>query len=317
MGIVGIHSLFHPMLTFGTGVLLFILVWKGLPLVETHELRIGQWIAALSYIVSVQQPLTDISDRWNFFLAGLTSIERIREIFHERREIMGKRSPSRFQEISFSNLSFAYHDSERSALLNVNLTLQRGDWIGVYGESGSGKSTLLQMIYGFYRAESGSLSWNGNSYLDLDYAELRSHFGMVEQFPFLFTGSIGENISLFGEHPFEPSALRDEFKGFALIQDLLGKLDHPVNERGNNLSMGQKQMIAFLRAYLARADIWILDEATAFFDSEAEKEVLAALERLNSETHSITVIQVAHRPEALESMDRLIRMDQGRLHHHH
>jgi ABC-type multidrug transport system fused ATPase/permease subunit len=167
------------------------------------------------------------------------------------------------------------------------------------------------MLYGFYSPVSGHIQWNGSDYLNHDLSSLRSHFGVVEQFPFLFHGTVRENITLFGRYSFDEKNLAERFSDYYLIRSLLEMLDFVISERGENLSMGQKQMITFLRAYLASPEIWVLDEATAFFDQEAEEEVLRALESLRPS--GITVIQVAHRPEALINMQRMIRVEKGRV----
>jgi ATP-binding cassette subfamily B multidrug efflux pump len=310
MQMVRTFALFQPTLSLGIGIMLLILLAMGIPLVSDQALKVGEWVAALSYVIYLQQPLVEISDRWNFFLAGLTSVNRIMEVLDESAEKIGPREAARFEKVEFSSVNFTYSGAAHPALLDVQLRIRRGEWIGIYGESGSGKSTLLQMIYGFYLPSTGVLSWNGDDYQELNLKSVRRHFGVVEQFPFLFSGTIEENITLFGEHAFDLESLRREFPGFSLIQSLLQNPQFEINERGNNLSMGQKQMIAFLRSYLARPDVWILDEATAFFDEEAEHEVVRALEALGDQ---VTVIQVAHRPEALQKMQRLLQVSQGRL----
>lgn len=317
MKMVRTFALFHPATTFGTGMMILLLVILGIPMVQDDVLKIGQWVAALAYIVALQQPLTEISDRWNFFLAGVTSIERIIEVFKEVPEQPDddRRSEApKPTQIEFDRASYQYAGSTRGALNQVTCRIQQGDWIGVYGESGSGKSTFLQMIYGFYPAQSGELRWNGVGYSNYGMRSIRSYFGVVEQFPFLFTGTILENISLFHPALLDLAALASEFRGYPLIESLLARPHHEMTERGGNLSMGQKQMIAFLRAYVARPKIWILDEATAFFDPEAEAEVMRALDRLGPE---VTVIQVAHRPEALVRMKRRFRIHQGHLTEEH
>ena len=308
---VSTFAMFHPVLTLGTGIMLFILIGMGIPLVSSGELRVGQWVAALSYVVLLQQPLVEISDRWNYFLGGLTSIGRIQEILALKVAPTGKAPASRLQEIRFDHLSFEYEGATHRALSEVNLVIKRGDWTGIFGESGSGKSTLLQMLYGFYEPSSGQLFWNGQAYSTLNRASLRTHFGVVEQFPFLLAGSIRENISLFGEHFVDEISLAETFSGYPLIESLLRDLEFEITERGQNLSMGQRQMITFLRAYLAKPDVWILDEATAFFDEAAEQEVLRALHALKKE--QITVIQVAHRREALLQMDQIIQVEKGQV----
>jgi ATP-binding cassette subfamily B protein len=208
-------------------------------------------------------------------------------------------------------VSFTYPEANVPSLHGVHLKIRRGDWIGIHGESGSGKSTFLQMLYGFYHPKQGNLKWNGHAYASFDVTSIRANFGVVEQFPFLFHGSIRDNISMFGRFSFSEPELKQRFAGFALIESLLSMLDFEISERGENISMGQKQMITFLRAYLAKPEVWILDEATAFFDREAESEVLRALTALKGE--GVTVVQVAHRPEALSQMKRMMRVANGRM----
>ncbi len=315
MNMVKTFALFHPTLSFGIGSLLMLLVWIGIPMVSSGQLPVGQWVAALSYVVLLQQPLMEISDRWNFFLAGLTSINRIREVLREKEEKSGDEKAPPFESIVWNQVSFRYHSEAKKTLKQVNINLKRGDWIGIFGESGSGKSTFLQMLYGFYPPTEGDLLWNGRPYSDFNAKSMRSYFGVVEQFPFLFTGTIKENITLYGHFKWDEETLHDTFKDFPLIMSLLQNPDFDITERGGNLSMGQKQMITFLRAYLAKPMIWILDEATAFFDPEAEQEVLRALEALRKD--QITVIQVAHRPEALVQMKRHLKVELGHLQEHY
>jgi ABC-type multidrug transport system fused ATPase/permease subunit len=310
MKMVGTFALFHPTLSFGIGALLMLLIGLGIPLISTGALQIGQWVAALSYVLVLQQPLIEISDRWNFFIAGLTSIDRIREVFAEIPEHSGSITAPSFASIDLQNVEFRYPEGKTRSLNQVTIRLNKGDWIGIHGESGSGKSTFLQMLYGFYRPNTGSIFWNGRPYADYELSSLRSHFGVVEQFPFLFHGTIRDNINLFGRFTFSESELKQVFIGYPLIESLLCMLDFEISERGENLSMGQKQMITFLRAYLAKPEVWVLDEATAFFDHEAEEEVLRALDSL---AVGVTVIQVAHRPEALVRMKRMIEVAHGRL----
>ncbi len=310
-GMIRTYALFHPAITLATGVFLLIWIGAGLELVGTGELKVGGWIAGLSYVLMMQQPMTEISDRWNFFLAGITSIGRVREVLESPEERGGATPEGRFERLSFQKVDFFYEGAGGAALSGVNLEIRRGDWIGIFGESGSGKSTFLHLAIAFLDPTRGEVSWNGRNVLELDPAGVRSHFGVVEQFPFLFSGTIGDNITWFGKRALDREALLERFDGHGLITSLLTRMEDPVTERGTNLSLGEKQMITFLRAWLAGPEIWILDEATAFFDPQAEAELLAVLE---SERHrGVTVIQVAHRPEALRRMNRWINVRSGDL----
>ncbi len=310
-GMIQTYALFHPTITLATGVFLLIWIGSGLPLVASGELKVGGWIAGLSYVLMMQQPLTEISDRWNFFLAGITSIGRVREVLDSSKERSGDEVSGRFEHLRFAGVDFFYEGTAQAALKNVNLEIHRGEWIGIFGESGSGKSTFLQLAIAFLDPTRGALLWNGRDVRELDPEGIRRRFGVVEQFPFLFSGTIGENISWFGKHRLDRDALLTRFSEYSLICSLLKRLDHPVTERGGNLSLGEKQMITFLRSWLAEPEIWILDEATAFFDPEAEAELLSVLE--SERPLGRTVIQVAHRPEALRRMDRWINVRSGDL----
>jgi ABC-type multidrug transport system fused ATPase/permease subunit len=310
-GMIGTYALFHPAITLATGVFLLIWIGAGLSLVDAGELKVGGWIAGLSYVLMMQQPMTEISDRWNFFLAGITSIGRVREVLESAPERTGIPPAEGFTSLVFENVGFTYEGAQEPALSDVNLEIRKGDWIGIFGESGSGKSTLLQLAIAFLDPVHGTLKWNGRSLRDLDPSSIRGHFGVVEQFPFLFSGTVRDNITWFGKHELDRDSLLRRFEGHGLISSLLNRLDHPVSERGSNLSLGEKQMITFLRSWLAGPGIWILDEATAFFDPRAEAELLSVLE---SERHrGVTVIQVAHRPEALRRMNRWINVRSGGL----
>jgi ABC-type multidrug transport system fused ATPase/permease subunit len=306
---VSTFALFHPTVTIGTGVLILLLIGMGIPMLDSGQIKTGQWVAVLSYILLLQQPLIEISDRWNFFISGITGVQRILEVLNSPLEKSEGRLAPEFSSLTLNGVSFRYPDAGSLALSSLSLEINRGDWVGVFGESGSGKTTFLQLLYRFYEPTEGVLLWNQEPIEELDRHSIRSRFGVVEQFPFLYSGSIRENITLFGRFQFDEKELLRTFNGFPLIHSLLSNLDRLVSERGYNLSMGERQMITFLRAWIAKPLIWILDEATAFFDERAEAELLRALDALKP--IGVTVIQVAHRPEALKRMNRLFKVQQG------
>lgn len=303
-------ALFNPVLSLGIGVLFFILIQMGIPMLDAGQMRTGEWVAILSYIFLLQQPLMEMTDRWNFFLSGLTSIDRIRNVFSEQPEKTGIHIASKMQVIEFKNVSFRYHRGDKSILNQINFTIQAGDRIGIYGETGMGKTTLLQMFYGFYMPTQGELLWNSIPYQHYSIASIRNQFGVVEQFPLIFSGTVKENITLFGQFEFDVTKYKTVFKDYPLITSILDRLDDEVKERGNNFSMGERQMISFLRAYLKKPQIWILDEATAFFDPKAELEFMNSLRTLGED---IVIVQIAHRKEALTQMKRLLKVEQGQL----
>lgn len=303
-------ALFHPAYTLGTGLML--LVWIGLGLERVNEatLPMGAWVAGLAYIMALQAPLIEISDRWNFFLAGITSFSRIDEVLGVRPERQEGESAPHLKSLEFKGVEFRYEDSPRRALQGVQFQVDEGQKVGVFGESGSGKSTLLQLMYGFYAPQAGSLQWNHAPFEQWSLSSIRKQFGVVEQFPFLFSGTIEENITFFGRHPVNWEAWEDQFREYLQISQLIRLRSAWVHERGTNLSMGQRQLIAFLRAMAQSPSIWVLDEATAFFDPEAEKEVMRAMSSIAGKA---TWVQVAHRPEAMRTVDRAYRVVNGKL----
>lgn len=297
-------ALFHPTVSLGIGVLLMFHFWFSLGWVEQGILSAGSWVAVVTYILMLHQPLVEITDRWNFFLVGITGVQRIQEVMLEPpAEAPFKMKPG-FKEMELKNVDLEY-DSGVRALQEVNWKVRAGERVGIFGESGAGKSTLLQLIYGFYQPTRGTVKWYWNSEIDAN-----SCLGVIEQFPFIFSGTVRENITLFGRFSVDWSQLQNQFKSYTLARELLLNPERYLHERGSNLSMGEKQMLSFLRAFVSRPEVWILDEATAFFHPEAEKEVLQAILEFSSQS---TVIQVAHRPHALELMNRWTRVSSGRV----
>ncbi len=303
-------ALFNPVLSLGIGVLFLVLIVQGIPLVDAGKLKTGEWVAVLSYIFMLQQPLLEITDRWNFFLAGLTGIGRIQSVLDEPPERTGKRIAEPMSELLLEGVGYRYPSGTEEILKDIHFRIVPGDRIGFYGESGVGKTTLLQLLFGFDHPTRGEIRWNGTHYSAYSIESIREHFGVVEQFPFLFSGTIRENITLFGRYESGYDEMMMYFADYPLIRSVLERGHIEVRERGANLSMGEKQLISFLRAFLKKPDIWVLDEATAFFDQFAEAEFMKALNSLPSK---IVILQIAHRQDALASMQRKIRVSRQGL----
>lgn len=303
-------ALFNPVLSLGIGVLFLVLIVFGIPMVDSKDLKTGEWIAILSYVFMLQQPLFEVTERWNFFLAGITSIGRIRTVFDEPVEKSGKQQAGPVEALTLNGVCFRYPTGAEEILKGVNLKIQAGDRIGFYGESGMGKTTLLQLLFGYYQPTGGEILWNGIRYASFSMESIRSHFGVVEQFPFLFSGTIRDNITLFGKLEHDYESMKVHFRDYPLIHSLLERDRQEIRERGANLSMGERQLISFLRAFLKKPDIWVLDEATAFFDDQAEREFMRALDSL---TGNPIILQIAHRKDALKTMQRQIQVSQKGL----
>lgn len=309
------YALFHPVISLGLGLMLFFHFAVSLQWVGNGSMTLGQWVSMMTYMMMLYQPLVEITDRWNFFLLGLTGIQRIQEILEvpiaqnrltqnrhtDEKDYSNKETSAHFEQLKMTRLSMTY-PSGTPALQNVNWEVSRGEKVGIFGESGAGKSTLLQMIYGFYPPTQGTIEWHWKQ------SGVRHPLGVVEQFPFIFSGTVEENIFLFGTNSTSLQNLQEQFKNYELATRLLKEPQKYLHERGANLSMGEKQMLSFLRAFVVQPEIWILDEATAFFDEQAEQEVFRAMKEFSP--HS-TWIQVAHRPQALAQMSRWTQVIQG------
>jgi ATP-binding cassette subfamily B protein len=213
-------------------------------------------------------------------------------------------------QIEIRNAGFRY--GNRAVIKDINLTIAPGEMIGLVGHSGSGKSTLVNLMCRFYDVSTGSISLDGVNIRALPISEYRRNIGLVLQEPFLFFGSIAENIA-YGK----PEATRAEIVAAAraahaheFILRLPHGYDSLVGERGHGLSGGERQRISIARALLINPRILILDEATASVDTETEKEIQKALDNL---VHGRTTIAIAHRLSTLHKANRLVVLDQGQI----
>jgi ATP-binding cassette subfamily B protein len=255
----------------------------------------------MSRIVSVTQKAASGAKRIFDILDHVSSVPEPSNPVHLDK-VSGK--------IEIRSAGFRY--GNRTVIKDLNLTIAPGEMIGLVGHSGSGKSTLVNLMCRFYDVSAGSISLDGANIRSLPIAEYRRNIGLVLQEPFLFFGSIAENIA-YGK----PDATRAEIIAAAraahaheFILRLPHGYDSLVGERGHGLSGGERQRISIARALLIDPRILILDEATASVDTETEKEIQKALDNL---VHGRTTIAIAHRLSTLHKANRLIVMDQGQI----
>jgi ABC-type multidrug transport system fused ATPase/permease subunit len=214
-------------------------------------------------------------------------------------------------EITMENVSFGY-DSGEPALENINLRVEAGQLVGLVGPSGSGKSTLVQLISRFYDAKSGSVKIDGHDIRDLDLKELRSHISVVPQEPYLFHGTIRDNIA-YGRPDADFDAVLAAAQGancHEFIMKMADAYDTHVGERGTKLSGGQRQRIAIARAILDDPKILILDEATSAVDTQSEFLIQEALENL---MQGRTTLAIAHRLSTVKNADKLVVLEAGKV----
>ncbi len=316
---VGLWTLFGPVVMFCTqiGSILVWLVGGYWAVIgeEAGGISLGTLMAFIGYMWMFYGPIHMIAHMDRMLNRAATSVQRIFEILDTEPAIFSRRGARQMDSlqgrIELRNVSFSY-DGVRRVLKNVNLTIEPGQMIGLAGPSGGGKSTLINLICRFYDVLEGQILIDGVDVRDYDVEALRRHIGVVLQEPFLFHGTVASNIA-YGH----PDATIDAIIAAAraanahdFIVGFPDGYDTQVGERGHTLSGGERQRISIARAILNNPKVLILDEATSSVDTETEKLIQEALDRLISNR---TTIAIAHRLSTLSKADRLVILDKGEI----
>ncbi len=307
---VFIFSLFFPVVELISSLFIgFILFYGGYITISA-----GVVIAFIQYISMLIRPLRQIADRFNNIQRGIVGAERVLGLMDEDNAMTneGKVQKDHFDgKIEFKNVHFAY-DEKQEVLKGIDFKVDPGETVAIVGATGAGKSTIISLITRLYDINSGNILIDDVDLKDYELYNLRSHIGVVLQDVFLFHGSIFENLS-FGDE----SITLDKIKAGAreievdeFIEQLPGGYDYVVSERGSSISLGQRQLLSFLRAYLSDPKILILDEATSSIDHESEKLIQRATEKI---TKNRTSIIIAHRLSTIEKADKIIVMEHGKI----
>lgn len=312
----------HPVSELlGTIMILIVLCIGGSMIITGKSIFGGSFIDAPTFIFfliilySVIEPIKELSKAVYSIPKGLASMERINKILDAENTITEKAEPVRpdgFREgIAFRNVGFSYEDG-REVLKDINLEIPKGKRIAIVGESGAGKSTLVDLIPRFYDVTSGSIEIDGVPIKDIGITELRALMGNVNQDPILFNDTIFNNIAFGVENPTEEQVIAAAkiANAHEFIMEKEEGYQTNVGDRGVKLSGGQRQRISIARAILKNPPILILDEATASLDTESERIVQEALDRLMS---SRTTIAIAHRLSTIKNSDEIIVMHEGRI----
>lgn len=311
------QSLAHPVSEFLGSVMIAIVLWYGATLIlgSSAVIDAPSFMSYIAILYSVIQPIKDLSRAAYGIPKGLASMERIDAILNAENPIKEAENAVKIdsfdKEILFKNVCFSY-EGGREVLKNIDLCIGKGKTIAIVGASGAGKSTLVDLIPRFYEASSGSISIDGKDIRDISIASLRSLMGNVNQDPILFNDTIFNNIA-FGVE----GATMEQVQAAAKIanaHDFIMEKEEGYNtnigDRGVKLSGGQRQRISIARAILKNPPVLILDEATASLDTESERIVQDALDKLMS---SRTTIAIAHRLSTVKNADEIIVMDEGRI----
>ncbi|KOY85875.1 antibiotic ABC transporter ATP-binding protein [bacterium 336/3] len=294
----------------GTGLI----VWYGAKEVIEEQTTLGVLIAFMMYISLFFRPIRMIADRFNTLQMAIVSSERILNLLDNQEDTVenGSHKPESLEGyIQFENVWFAYND-EDYVLKNVSFEAQKGETLAFVGATGAGKSSIINLINRFYEINKGKILIDKKDIKEYDLQTLRSHIGVVLQDVFLFSGSIRENITLGDSEISDKTIWRAaELVGAKdFIERLNGGLDYQVMERGATLSVGQRQLISFVRAMVYEPEIIILDEATSSVDSETEEMIQNAINKLMK---GRTAIVIAHRLSTIQHAHKIIVLDKGEI----
>jgi ATP-binding cassette subfamily B protein len=255
-----------------------------------------------------------IADRYNTLQMGIVSSSRIINLLDSTEYVMPNgnyRGTEMRGDVSFEHVSFAYNEGDY-VLRDISFSIGAGQTIALVGATGAGKSSVISLLNRFYDVQRGSIKIDGVDVQDYDVNFLREHIGVVLQDVFLFSDSIRSNITLGNPDITDKMILEaaDEVGARAFIDRLPGKLDYQVMERGSTLSVGQRQLLSFIRAMVYNPRILILDEATSSVDSETESMIQEAIGKMMSQRTSIVI---AHRLSTIQKADSILVMDKGEI----
>ena len=312
-------SIFFPVVEILSSLsIAFLLVWGAFQFMGTippnPEQMYGEIISFTLWVNMLFRPIRQLADKFNILQRGIVRAERVFEILdlNEHTQKDGTITQLDFhQDIHFNNLHFAYKN-EDWVLKNINLSIEKGKTVAFVGATGAGKSTIVNLLGRFYEYQKGDIFIGTTNLQDIQLDVLRKNIAIVLQDVFLFSDSIYHNITLR-----DPSISREQVIEAAKAvgaHDFIVKLpngyDYHVGERGGVLSVGQRQLLSFIRAYVYNPSILILDEATSSVDNESEEMIQRATEKL---TEGRTSIVIAHRLSTIQKADKIVVVDKGEL----
>jgi len=308
------YSIYFPVAEVIQAAGIGLVVWFGASHVIQDELTLGVLIAFIMYIQMFFRPIRMIADRYNTLQMGIVSSDRILKLLDNKEHIIGEGQykPAEIKgNVQFKNVWFAY-DKEDYVLKDISFDVKAGETIALVGATGAGKSSVINLLSRFYDINKGEICVDGVNIQEYDLAMLRKNIGVVLQDVFLFSDTIEQNITLGNSSITQEQVMyAAELVGAKrFIERLPGGLSYNVMERGSTLSVGQRQLISFVRAIVYDPKIIVLDEATSSVDSETEAMIQNAIERM---MNGRTSIVIAHRLSTIQNADKIIVLDKGEI----
>ena len=308
------YSIFFPVVEILSALSLAALVWWGASGVVQGQVTQGNLVAFILYIYMLFRPIRELADRFNTLQLGMVSADRVFRVLDTESSIRdeGTLKKERLDgSITFKNLWFAYNEEE-FILKGINLEIEPGQTLALVGATGSGKSSIINVLGRYYEFQKGQILIDGEDIRSYAVPELRSRMALVQQDVLLFSDSILNNITLNSpEIGFDEVVEASKAVGaHEFIMELPGNYQYNVRERGVMLSLGQRQLISFIRAYVSRPDILILDEATSSIDTVTEELIKRSTEIL---TRDRTSIIVAHRLSTIQKAQKIAVLHHGEV----
>jgi len=311
------YSIYFPVAEIIAAMGIGLLVWYGAKGVINQAetgITVGTMMAFIMYIQMFFRPIRMIADRYNTLQMGIVSSSRIINLLDDKEHVMenGHYQPEAVKgEVSFEHVWFAYNDASY-VLRDINLEIKPGETIALVGATGAGKSSIINLLNRFYEINRGAIKIDGVDVKEYDLISLRKNIGIVLQDVFLFSDTIKYNISLGAPEVTDEMIMHaaDLVGATKFIERLPGGLNYNVMERGATLSVGQRQLLSFIRAMVYDPRILILDEATSSVDSETEEMIQNAIEKMMINRTSIVI---AHRLSTIQKADKIIVLDKGEI----
>lgn len=308
-------SIFFPFVELLSAGSVALLIWWGMRNTGVENgVTLGTILEFILYVFMLYRPIRQLADRFNVLQMGIVNAERVFNVFDTDERIVDEGSNKLEQikgDLSFKDVWFAYND-EDWVLKNLSFKVEEGQTVAFVGATGAGKSSVINLLSRFYEFQKGNIYIDNKEIRDLTLQTVRQNVAVVLQDVFLFSDSIFNNVTLY-----DNSITRDDVIEAAkavgahdFIMKLPGNYDYDVKERGGMLSVGQRQLLAFMRAYVYKPKILILDEATSSIDTESEQLIQAATEKL---TKGRTSIVIAHRLSTIQNADHIIVLDKGEI----
>jgi len=336
------HAVYYPVVEVLSATAIALVVWFGGNQVMRNLVTLGVLVAFMQYAQRFFRPIQDLSEKYNILQSAMASSERIFKLLDTPAEIVSPATPKVPQgpgRIEFDHVWFAYRTLAQAAeeaaskgekliaiaggngdlakeydwvLRDASFTIEPGETVAIVGHTGAGKTTIISLLLRFYDVQKGAIRIDGVDVRDMDLNDLRRRYGVVLQDPFLFSGTVADNIRL-GSRWIEDESVEnaaEQVNVADFIRSLPGGFAEEVRERGSTLSTGQKQLISFARALAHSPKILVLDEATSSVDTETEFRVREALTRM---VEGRTSIIIAHRLSTIQRANKIIVMHKGQV----